>query len=317
MNPLIAAFGLALATAAMIALVVLVVAPAGSRVPLARRRPPGRLPDSSLSKVTTSIVGLIERVLRRRGSATFTTGLELAGVRMAPAAYVLMVVCVAAVLAAIGALLGGLTLWSVLLAVLFAAVAPIGSKVLLVFRTGRRRAAFGDQLDDSLSLLAGSLRAGHSLLRAVDSVSQDVESPSKEEFARVVNETRIGRDLGDALNLTAARMRSEDFRWIAEAVAINQEAGGNLSDVLDQAGRTIRERNEIRRQVKALSAEGRMSALVLLALPVGVFLLVSLFRPGYFAPLFTSVLGIAAVVAAVILMIVGSLWMRVAVRVRF
>ena len=118
---------------------------------------------------------------------------------MAPAAYVLMVVCAAAVLAAIGALLGGLTLWSVLLAVLFAAVAPIGSKVLLVFRTGRRRAAFGDQLDDSLSLLAGSLRAGHSLLRAVDSVSQDVESPSKEEFARVVNETRIGRDLGDAL----------------------------------------------------------------------------------------------------------------------
>ena len=112
-------------------------------------------------------------------------------------------------------------------------------------------------------------------------------------------------------------MRSEDFRWIAEAVAINQEAGGNLSDVLDQAGKTIRERNEIRRQVKALSAEGRMSALVLLLLPVGVFLLVSLFRPGYFAPLFTSVLGIAAIVAAVILMTVGSLWMRVAVRVRF
>jgi tight adherence protein B len=236
---------------------------------------------------------------------------------MAPAAYVLMVVCAAAVLAAIGALLGGLTLWSVLLAVAFAAVAPIGSKMLLAFRTARRRAAFGDQLDDSLSLLAGSLRAGHSLLRAVDSVSQDVESPSKEEFARVVNETRIGRDLGDALNLTAARMRSDDFRWIAEAVAINQEAGGNLSDVLDQAGKTIRERNEIRRQVKALSAEGRMSALVLLLLPVGVFLLVSLFRPGYFAPLFTSVLGIAAIVAAVILMTVGSLWMRVAVRVRF
>ena len=79
-------------------------------------------------------------------------------------------------------------------------------------------------------------------------------------------------------------MRSEDFRWIAEAVAINQEAGGNLSDVLDQAGKTIRERNEIRRQVKALSAEGRMSALVLLLLPVGVFLLVSLSGPATSRP---------------------------------
>jgi Flp pilus assembly protein TadB len=296
MNPLIAVVGVALATAALLVLVILVIAPAGSRVPLTRRRAPGRVPDSSLSKVTTSVVGVIERVLRRRGSADFITTLELAGVRMAPAAYVLMVLCASAVLAAF---------------------APIGSKVLLVVRTGRRRSAFGDQLDDSLSLLAGSLRAGHSLLRAVDSVSQDVESPSKEEFARVVNETRIGRDLGEALHLTAARMQSDDFRWIAEAVAINQEAGGNLSDVLDQAGKTIRERNEIRRQVKALSAEGRMSAVVLLALPIGVFLLVSLARPGYFAPLFTNILGIAAIVAAVILMVVGSLWMRVAVRVKF
>jgi Flp pilus assembly protein TadB len=317
MNPLIAVVGVALATAALLVLVILVIAPAGSRVPLTRRRAPGRVPDSSLSKVTTSVVGVIERVLRRRGSADFITTLELAGVRMAPAAYVLMVLCASAVLAAIGVLLGGLTLASLLLGILFAAFAPIGSKVLLVVRTGRRRSAFGDQLDDSLSLLAGSLRAGHSLLRAVDSVSQDVESPSKEEFARVVNETRIGRDLGEALHLTAARMQSDDFRWIAEAVAINQEAGGNLSDVLDQAGKTIRERNEIRRQVKALSAEGRMSAVVLLALPIGVFLLVSLARPGYFAPLFTNILGIAAIVAAVILMVVGSLWMRVAVRVKF
>ena len=81
-----------------------------------------------------------------------------------------------------------------------------------------------------------------------------------EELARVVNETRLGRDLADALAVTAQRMQSDDFEWVAQAIAINAETGGNLAEVLDQVGRTIRERNQIRRQVTALSAEGRLSA---------------------------------------------------------
>ena len=158
------------------------------------------------------------------------------------------------------------------------------------FRAGRRQAAFADQLDDSLQLMAGSLRAGHSLLRAVDAVSQDAVSPTSEEFARIVNETRVGRDLSDSLDEVAERMGSDDFTWVAQAIAIHREVGGNLAEVLDAVGHTIRERNQIRRQVKALSAEGKLSAIVLGALPFAIIGFISMTNPAYLAK-FTAELG--------------------------
>ena len=141
--------------------------------------------------------------------------------------------------------------------------------------------------------MAGSLRAGHSLLRAVDSVSQEAEAPTSEEFSRIVNETRVGRDLNDALDEVAERMGSDDFTWVAQAIAIHREVGGNLAEVLDAVGHTIRERNEIRRQVKALSAEGKLSAIVLMALPFGVTGFISLTNPGYIAKFTQSLTGYA------------------------
>ena len=160
---------------------------------------------------------------------------------------------------------------------------PFGAKLLLKFRAARRQAAFADQLDDSLQLMAGSLRAGHSLLRSVDSVASEADAPTSEEFARIVNETRVGRDLNDALDEVAERMGSDDFTWVAQAIAIHREVGGNLAEVLDAVGHTIRERNAIRRQVKALSAEGKLSAIVLMALPFGVIGFISMSNPGYLA----------------------------------
>ena len=101
-------------------------------------------------------------------------------------------------------------------------------------------------------------------------------------------------------------MRSDDFKWVAQAIAINRETGGNLAEMLDQVGRTIRERNQIRRQVQALSAEGRLSGIILILLPIVVFFAFSFIQPDYFALFFTNVLGIIALVVAVILLIVGS-----------
>jgi tight adherence protein B len=307
-----------LCVGALFVVVLFVIAPAGPRIPADRRRARGAVPVSALTRVTAATVGAIDRRMQRRENAVFGANrLELAGVKMAPAAFVLMVLCGAAVLGFLGAMLGGLTFWSIPLFALFALLAPIGARVLLSILSGRRRTAFADQLDDTLTLLAGSLRAGHSLLRAVDAAGQELEPPTSVEFTRVVNETRLGRDLGDALQLTAIRMRSDDFQWVAQAVAINQEAGGNLSEVLDQAGTTIRERNQIRRQVKALSAEGRLSAIILLLLPIVVLLGLLVIRPSYFAGFFTNILGILAIGVAVILMTLGALWMRVMVRVKF
>ena len=165
--------------------------------------------------------------------------------------------------------------------------------------------------------MAGSLRAGHSLLRAVDSVSQEADAPTSEEFSRIVNETRVGRDLNDALDEVAARMGSDDFTWVAQAIAIHREVGGNLAEVLDAVGHTIRERNAIRRQVKALSAEGKLSAIVLMALPFGITGFISMTNPAYLAKFTESVVGYGMLGVAAIMMTVGALWLRKTVAIKF
>lgn len=310
--------GLGLSFIALLVVVFFVVAPPAVRVSRERRLAPGAASDSTLTRVTDRTVGAIEGVMRRRGTALFGSAeLEQASVRMTPPSFVLMVVCAGVVLGAFGVLLGGLDVRTIPLVIGLAALAPIGAKVLLSVRAGKRRARFAEQLDDSLSLLAGALRSGHSLLRAIDAVSQEIDAPTSEELARVVNETRIGRDLGDALDNTAVRMRSDDFQWVAQAIAINREVGGNLSDVFDQVGSTIRERNQIRRQVSALSAEGRLSALVLIFLPVGVFTFLLITQPAYFSGFFSNILGVFALIAAVVLLAIGSLWLMVVVKVKF
>jgi tight adherence protein B len=212
----------------------------------------------------------------------------------------------------IGVMVGGL-----LLGLAVMALVPLGAKLLVKLRVSRRQAAFADQLDDSLQLMAGSLRAGHSLLRAVDSVASEADAPTSEEFARIVNETRVGRDLNDALDEVAERMGSEDFVWVAQAIAIHREVGGNLAEVLDAVGHTIRERNAIRRQVKALSAEGKLSAIVLMALPFGVTGFISMSNPAYLAKFTQSLTGYAMLAVAGVMLLVGGLWLKSTVKIKF
>jgi tight adherence protein B len=194
---------------------------------------------------------------------------------------------------------------------------PFGAKLLLRLKSSRRQSAFADQLDDSLQLMASSLRAGHSLLRAVDAVSQEAASPTSDEFARIVNETRVGRDLDDALDDVAQRMGSDDFTWVAQAIAIHREVGGNLAEVLDTVGHTIRERNAIRRQVKALSAEGKLSAVVLMGLPFAIIAFISMTNPSYLAKFTESFMGYCMLAVASGMMLVGGLWLRSTVRIKF
>jgi tight adherence protein B len=224
-----------------------------------------------------------------------------------------LVVAVSTVLGfALGIVLGG-----ILLGLLLLVVVPFGAKQFLKFRASRRQAAFADQLDDSLQLMAGSLRAGHSLLRAVDSVSSEADAPTSEEFSRIVNETRVGRDLNDSLDEVAERMGSDDFTWVAQAIAIHREVGGNLAEVLDAVGHTIRERGAIRRQVKALSAEGKLSAIVLMALPFGVTFFISMTNPAYLAKFTESAIGYAMLGAAGLMLLIGGLWLKSTVKIKF
>jgi tight adherence protein B len=305
--------GLLAVTGALL-LLALVVLPTGPRrVPLSRLDPAVARPASALAGASAAAGAAVQRVLARRGlAARGTAALERAGVATALPDVVLLVGLGTVVLGAFGLLLSG-----VLLALLFAALVPLGTKVLLGLRRGRRQAAFADQLDDSLQLMASSLRAGHSLLRAVDSVSQEAATPTAEEFARIVNETRVGRDLGDALDEVAERMASDDFRWVAQAIGIHREVGGNLAEVLDTVGHTIRERNAIRRQVKALSAEGKLSAVVLMALPFGIVAFLLVTNPAYLAGFTEGLAGYVMIATVVVLLTLGGLWLKKTVAIRF
>jgi Flp pilus assembly protein TadB len=309
--------GVVLAGLALLAIVFFVVAPPKPRVSIDRRLEPGTTHVSLLTRATDRTVSAIESSTRGRRSFIDEDALDLAGIRMEPSQFLLVTFSSAAVLAVLGILAGFGTLLSVLFAVLFAALAPIGAKVLVAARTSRRRARFAAQLDDTLQLISGSLRAGYGLVQALDGVAQDLDEPTSEEFARVVNETRLGRELGPALEQTADRMRSEDFRWAAQAIMINRETGGNLAEVLGNVAATIRERNEIRRQVQALSAEGRLSATVLSLLPAVVFGAMLLLQPSYLAIFFTSILGIGALLVSLVLLGVGIFWMYRVTQVKF
>jgi tight adherence protein B len=300
----------------LLAVVLVVFGSFGSsarRLPLERRRPGVTGPETGLTRATGATAGAIGVVLVRRGwSRPLADALERAGYRTAPGE-ALIVVASASLTAG---LVAGLVL-SPIAGVLVAVATPVVARLLLGVRTGRRQKAFADQLDDTLQLLAGGLRAGHSLLRAIDAVSREAESPTAEEFARVVNQTRLGRDLNAALDETAVRMSSEDFSWVAQAIGIHREVGGDLASVLDEVGHTIRERNQIRRQVASLSAEGKMSAYVLLALPFVVLAILTLTSPAYVARFTQSPMGYALMAVSGVMLTVGGLWMRKVVSFRF
>jgi tight adherence protein B len=302
------------AIAAALLVLALVVLPAGpSRVPLSRLDPSAVPSASALSGAGAAAGAAVEKALAKRGRlAEGADALERAGMSMRLPDFVLLVGLATVVAGGLGGVLGG-----VLIGLLLAAAVPLGAKLLLKFRAGRRRAAFADQLDDSLQLMAGSLRAGHSLLRAVDSVSSEAPAPTSEEFSRIVNETRVGRDLNEALDEVAARMGSDDFVWVAQAIAIHREVGGNLAEVLDAVGHTIRERNAIRRQVKALSAEGKLSAIVLMALPFGVTFFISMTNPAYIGRFTESFTGYVMLGVAVTMLLVGGLWLKKTVAIKF
>lgn len=179
----------------------------------------------------------------------------------------------------------------------------------------RQRKKFEAQLPDTLNLLATSLRAGFSLLQAVEAVGRDAAEPTRREFGRAMAEIRLGRRMDAALSDIAVRMGSTDFEWAVLAIEIQREVGGNLAEVLQTTAETMVQRNRLRREMKALTAEGRMSAIVLTALPVGLFLFMSVANPGYMEPLMTSATGLAVLAGGAFFIGVGVLWMRKIVKV--
>jgi tight adherence protein B len=270
-------------------------------------------------KQTTIVTGLAERLsdvadkqLAKSGKDRgLNAKLEQAALNLRSGEFLVLAACVGLAVAAVANLLIGR-----IGAVIGVILGAVGALQWVSFRAKKRSKRFGEQLPDTLQLLASSLRAGQGLVQAVDSVAREAEAPTKEEFHRIVVETRLGRDLVEAMRATAVRIKSEDMEWVVPAVEINREVGGDLAEVLDQVGQTIRDRSDLRRQVKTLSAEGRLSAIILLALPFTLAGFIKMANPEYMDPLFKGA-GLYMIGLAGLAMVIGGFWLMKICKIEF
>ena len=231
--------------------------------------------------------------------------LEQANVALRPAEaiffYAAGVVLVAVLLFAIAEPLAALV------GVVIVALVP---PAVLSFKGNRRRKKFETLLPDTLQLLASTLRAGYSLMQGVEAVSQEVSEPMGRELRRVVTEARLGRPLEEALDGVAGRMESADFGWAVMAIRIQREVGGNLAELLVTVAETMTERERLRRDVNALTAEGKISAIVLGLLPIGLGLFIYTSNPDYMDPLFDQTIGKIMLGGSILLALFGFWWMK-------
>lgn len=238
--------------------------------------------------------------------------LDRAGLKLTVSAFVAWVAGTALVLALLlalrtasawGALLGGVAV-------------PLVARVYLNVRIARRTDRFTEQFPEVLTMIARSLRAGHSFPTAVQLVGQEFPPPIGELFKTAYDQQLLGLRITDGLVNLNERIESLDLRFFTTVICINAETGGNLSEVLDKLSATIRERLRIRRQVKVYTAQGRMSGYVLGALPVVAFVVFNVLNPDYESALIKEPFGLCVLAVAALLQVVGVLVIRNIIRIR-
>lgn len=193
---------------------------------------------------------------------------------------------------------------------LAAAAAGAAPVPMLDYLKARRSQAFHEALPQTLTLISGALKAGYSFLQAVDMVVEETLPPMSTEFRKVLTETRLGLPLEEALGNMARRVGSVNFDWTVMAVNIQRDVGGNLAEVLDTLAATIRDRDRVGRQIKVLTAEGRLSAIILFVLPFMVVVSLSFVNPDYLSVLWSSRAGLALVGLGLALMAIGGVWLK-------
>ena len=263
--------------------------------------------------ITRSAVELAEKVSERQGFGEVIDGrLEAAALPIRTPEWLLLHIGCAV---GLGVLFLGLSGGSLLAAVCGLALGLAGPWIFLVVRQDRRESAFLSQLPDTLQMIAGSLQAGYSLPQALDTVVREGQPPMSVEFNRALVESRLGMPVEDALEGISKRLASQDFSWVVMAVRIQRDVGGNLAELLMTVAETLRERERLRRQVKVLSAEGRLSGWILGGLPVVFFVYLTLANPTYLRPLWSSLLGVVMLVTSLVLLGVGAFWLSRVIKV--
>jgi tight adherence protein B len=260
--------------------------------------------------IPKQLADVTERVSARISSGQrLARRLEHAGWAIRRGEFLSMIAIVAIIVG-----LGGFVIASMVGALAGAALAVFVPFAALSHAGERRRAAIQAQLADTLLVIASSMRAGHSFIQSLDSAAKEIDDPAAGEFGRVLTEIRLGRDTDDALEALVERVGSQDLEWAVTAIKIQRRIGGNLAEVLETVAKTIRERETLRRQVRVLSAEGRISVVVLTVLPILIGAYLMVVNPEYLRTLTTTTAGIVMSVSAGVLMALGYFWMRRIVR---
>ncbi|MDX6205066.1 MAG: tight adherence protein, partial [Frankiales bacterium] len=268
------------------------------------------LRHSPLARTAVQVAGRV--VERRDPEQKLRLLLDRAGIPLLPSEW-LLVLGGSAALGTVLVSVASRSAWVGLLAggVVGGAVPHVIARV----KARRRMDAFLAALPDALQMTAGSLATGYSLPQALDAIVRQGGDPMATEVGRALAQARLGIPLEDALQELAERMQCRDFEWVVMAIRINRDVGGSLSDVLSTVARTLREREQLRRHVRGLSAEGRLSAYILVGLPLVVAGFLFSFRRAYIRPLYTEPAGIVMLAGAVTLVLIGAVWMRSLVKV--
>lgn len=187
--------------------------------------------------------------------------------------------------------------------------------IWLQSKQNRRAKAFGDQLPDMLTMLTGSLRAGYGLLYAISVIEKEMPEPMATEFGRVLKETALGYSLSDALDHLVSRVQNDDLELIVTAVHIQSEVGGSLADVLETISRTIRERIQLKGQIRALTSQQKMTGTVLSALPFIMGTLLFLLSPDYMSGILQPGWPLLLPISAVVMVVLGNIVMRQVTRI--
>ena len=237
---------------------------------------------------------------------------EQADVNMTVSKFVAM--CgIAAVVGFALPLAGGISLKFAPFIALFFTVMPFA---WLVFKRKSRLKKFAAQLPEALELIARALRAGHSLAAGFNLVSQEMSDPIAKEFGRTYEEQNLGSPIEEALEKLCDRVPNLDLKFFATAIILQRQTGGDLAEILDKIGRLIRERFQIWGQVQALTGEGRLSGIVLLALPPALFAVVYRMNPDYLMLLFTDDLGKKLLIGGIVMQILGAIAIRKIINIR-
>lgn len=254
--------------------------------------------------------GLLEKLFQNRFN--FRKFLEQADSPISPSKFI----------AISGALAGGSALLCLAARLPLAIVPPValvfGALPItwLYFRRGRRMAQFAKQLPEALELISRALRAGHSLGSGFSLVAEEMKDPIAREFSRAYESQNLGKPLDQSLEEMTERVPNLDLRFFATAVILQRQTGGDLAEILDKIGYIVRERFKIWGQVQALTGEGRLSGLVLLALPPALFVAMWRLNPDYCMMLFNDPMGHQMLAAAIILQVVGALVIRKIVNIK-